>query len=95
MFTSDKHCLQQETSGVVYSTVDFTTVEQAKVHKDPSMQETQAEGRNPNCSSEPEEWVEYSVLTCHQWRRVKQFLMENYGQSTIFFKILWVWSGDT
>ncbi|XP_011620245.2 uncharacterized protein isoform X2 [Takifugu rubripes] len=55
-----------ETSGVVYTTVDFTTVEQAKVRKNPRMQEAQAEGRYQNCSSEPDESVEYSVLTCHQ-----------------------------
>ncbi|TNM87171.1 hypothetical protein fugu_007401 [Takifugu bimaculatus] len=66
MFTSDEHCLQQETSGVVYTTVDFTTVEQAKVRKNPRMQETQAEGRYQNCRSEPDELVEYSVLTYHQ-----------------------------
>lgn len=66
MFTSDEHCLQQETGGVVYTTVAFTTVEQAKVHKNPRMQETQAEGRDQNCSSGPDESVEYSVLTYHQ-----------------------------
>ncbi|XP_056897720.1 uncharacterized protein LOC130530504 isoform X2 [Takifugu flavidus] len=55
-----------ETSGVVYTTVDFTTVEQAKVRKNPRMQETQAEGRYQNCRSEPDELVEYSVLTYHQ-----------------------------
>lgn len=79
MFTSDEHCLQQETSGVVYTTVDFTTAEQGKVRKNPRMQETQAEGRDRNCSSEPDESVEYSVLTYHQWSHVKQFLTGNCG----------------
>lgn len=63
--TYDKHCLQQEISGIVYTTVYFKTCqERAKVHKNSRMHATQAQ--KGNCSKEHDVMEEYSVLACHQ-----------------------------
>lgn len=66
LLTYDRHSLQQETSGIVYATVDFRArQERAKVHENAKMHETQTQ--KGNCSDEHDGTVEYSVLSCHQW----------------------------
>lgn len=66
LLTYERHSLQQETSGIVYTTVDFRArQETAKVHKDAKMQEAQTQ--KGNCSDEHDGIVEYSALACHQW----------------------------
>lgn len=64
----DKHCLQQETSGIIYTTVDFRAhQEQGKMHKNPRMPKTQAQ--KDDCSKDGK--VEYSALAYHRQSQVK------------------------
>lgn len=63
----DKLCLPQETSGVVYTTVDFRAQQKStELYANLRMHKTQAGASDSTWSTEHAEMVEYSTLAIHQ-----------------------------